>query len=228
MARGSGSSSSTVASACRRSGSSSWASRSGPWCRGTTARDCAIARRRAWRARRRSVQAKAIARRAASRESRRRSDAWQAEASSRATEGSVGARTAQGEQGASSDRGGQKGPPDFLGALGGLLRPPGIVGVWRPLSTCAGEVLTVDSDAGRRRGYGRDSISVATASVSRLDWRRRAAPRALVLVAVGVAGIVATALTAWAVANSPILVDREVGFDLASPGRRGICGGGAV
>ena len=48
---------------------------------------------------------------------------------------------------------------------------------------------------------------VATASVSRLDWRRRAAPRALVLVAVGVAGIVATALTAWAVANSPILVD---------------------
>ena len=48
---------------------------------------------------------------------------------------------------------------------------------------------------------------MATASVSRLDWRRRAAPRALVLVAVGVAGIVATALTAWAVANSPILVD---------------------
>ena len=80
------------------------------------------------------------------------------------------------------------------------------LGVWRPLGTCAGEVLTFDSDAGRRRGYGRDSISVATASVSRLDWRRRAGPRALVLVAVGVAGIVATALTAWAVANSPILV----------------------
>ena len=48
---------------------------------------------------------------------------------------------------------------------------------------------------------------MATASVSRPDWRRRAAPRALVLVAVGLAGIGATAVTAWAVANSPILVD---------------------
>ena len=47
---------------------------------------------------------------------------------------------------------------------------------------------------------------MATASASRLDWRRRAPPRPPVLVAVGVAGIVATALTAWAVANSPILV----------------------
>ena len=50
---------------------------------------------------------------------------------------------------------------------------------------------------------------MATASFSRPDWRRRSAPRALVLVTVGVAGIVATALTAWAVANSPILVHAE-------------------
>jgi hypothetical protein len=63
--------------------------------------------------------------------------------------------------------------------------------------------LTVDS----LRVCPEDSISVATASVSRLDSRRRAAPRALVLAAVGVAGLVATALTGWAVANSPILVD---------------------
>lgn len=33
--------------------------------------------------------------------------------------------------------------------------------------------------------------------------------RRVVLVAVGVAGIVATAVTAWAVANSPILVERS-------------------
>ncbi len=49
---------------------------------------------------------------------------------------------------------------------------------------------------------------MATASPTGLDWRRRADTRAVVLVAVGVAGIVATAVTAWAVANSPILVDR--------------------
>ena len=48
---------------------------------------------------------------------------------------------------------------------------------------------------------------MATVSVSKLAWRRRVDQRAAVLVAVGVAGIVATALTAWAVANSPILVD---------------------
>lgn len=50
---------------------------------------------------------------------------------------------------------------------------------------------------------------VATASVSGLDWRRRTETPGLVLVAVGVAGIVATAVTAWAVANSPILVNRS-------------------
>jgi hypothetical protein len=33
----------------------------------------------------------------------------------------------KGKQGVSSDGGGEKGPPGFLGALGGLLRPPGIV-----------------------------------------------------------------------------------------------------
>ena len=67
--------------------------------------------------------------------------------------------------------------------------------------------LTVDSSVVGAQDKGRESISVATAPVSRLDWRRRAAPRAFVLVAVGVAGVVATALTAWAVARSPILVD---------------------
>ncbi len=50
---------------------------------------------------------------------------------------------------------------------------------------------------------------MATASVSGLDWRRRTETPGLVLVAVGVAGIVATAVTAWAVANSPILVNRS-------------------
>ena len=48
---------------------------------------------------------------------------------------------------------------------------------------------------------------MATASVSGLDFRRRAETRTVVLVAVGVAGIVATAVTVWAVARSPILAD---------------------
>src|SRR3954453_23876271 len=84
-----------------------------------------------------------------------------------------------------------------------------------PSVTCAGDVLKVEtssvwgdaSDRWPREDAARESIWVATASVSRRDWRRRAAPRAFVLVAVGVAGIGATAVTAWAVANSAILVD---------------------
>ena len=50
---------------------------------------------------------------------------------------------------------------------------------------------------------------MATASVSGLDLRRRVEPRRLVLVTGGVAGIVATAVTALGAANSPILVDRS-------------------
>jgi len=53
------------------------------------------------------------------------------------------------------------------------------------------------------------AVPLATASVSGFDWRRRAETRTVLLVAVGVAGIVATAVTAWAVANSPILVGRS-------------------
>jgi len=49
---------------------------------------------------------------------------------------------------------------------------------------------------------------MATTSVTGLEWSRRSDRRMFVLVAVGLAGAVATALTAWAVANSPILVDR--------------------
>jgi signal transduction histidine kinase len=48
---------------------------------------------------------------------------------------------------------------------------------------------------------------VAVTSVSGLDWRRRAEARTAVRVAAGLAGIAATALTVWAVARSPILVD---------------------
>ena len=47
---------------------------------------------------------------------------------------------------------------------------------------------------------------MAIASVSRPDWRTHAETRTLVVVAVGLAGIVATALTVWAVARSPTLV----------------------
>ncbi len=49
---------------------------------------------------------------------------------------------------------------------------------------------------------------MATASVSGFRVGRRSASDALVLAAIGVAGAVATAATAWAVANSPILVAR--------------------
>jgi len=38
-------------------------------------------------------------------------------------------------------------------------------------------------------------------------WRWESLPRAFALIAIGVAGVVATALTAWAVSRSPILVD---------------------
>ncbi len=48
---------------------------------------------------------------------------------------------------------------------------------------------------------------VAKASFSAIPWSRRSDVRALVLGAVAVAGIVATTLTLWAVARSPILVD---------------------
>ena len=48
---------------------------------------------------------------------------------------------------------------------------------------------------------------MATASVPGLEWTRRSERRVLVLVTVGAAGIVATAVTAWAVSGSPILVD---------------------
>ena len=47
---------------------------------------------------------------------------------------------------------------------------------------------------------------MAIASVSRPDWRTHAEVRTLVVVAVGLAGIVATALTVWAVARIPTLV----------------------
>jgi signal transduction histidine kinase len=48
---------------------------------------------------------------------------------------------------------------------------------------------------------------MATASVSGLEWSRRSGLRGFVLPFVGVAGVLATALTVWAVARSPILVD---------------------
>ena len=50
---------------------------------------------------------------------------------------------------------------------------------------------------------------MTTAAVSRLEWGKRTETSVFVLLAVGAAGIVATALTAWAVANSPILVNRS-------------------
>ncbi len=49
---------------------------------------------------------------------------------------------------------------------------------------------------------------MATASISALPWTQRSDLRAVVLVAVGAAGALATAATVWAVAHSPILVDR--------------------
>jgi signal transduction histidine kinase len=48
---------------------------------------------------------------------------------------------------------------------------------------------------------------MATASVSGLESTRRSEMRVVVVLAVGAAGVVATALTVWAVARSPILVD---------------------
>src|SRR3984885_1974528 len=48
---------------------------------------------------------------------------------------------------------------------------------------------------------------MATASVPGLERSSRSDPRVFVLLAVGVAGAVATAVTAWAVSGSPILVD---------------------
>lgn len=51
---------------------------------------------------------------------------------------------------------------------------------------------------------------MATASVSRLEWSRRSETRAFVVLALGA---VATAVTAWAVARSPILVD-PTGFSV--------------
>ena len=55
---------------------------------------------------------------------------------------------------------------------------------------------------------GQVQIAVATASVSASQVSPRDESRGLVLIAVAVAGILATIVTAWAVANSPILVDR--------------------
>lgn len=52
------------------------------------------------------------------------------------------------------------------------------------------------------------SVEVATASVSGVQARPHRETRAAVLIAVVVAGTVATIVTAWAVGNSPILVDR--------------------
>src|SRR5262245_19037293 len=42
------------------------------------------------------------------------------------------------------------------------------------------------------------------------SWRSESLVRAVPLVAVGVAGVVATAVTAWAVSRSPILVDPKL------------------
>ena len=50
---------------------------------------------------------------------------------------------------------------------------------------------------------------MATAAVSGLEATRRTEASVSVLLAVGVAGAIATGLTAWAVANSPILVDAK-------------------
>jgi hypothetical protein len=69
------------------------------------------------------------------------------------------------------------------------------------VTTAARSKATITVDAIPRR-------PVATASVSETDWSGRADLRVVVLVAIGVAGLVATGVTAWAVANSPILVNR--------------------
>ena len=50
---------------------------------------------------------------------------------------------------------------------------------------------------------------MATAAVSGLEATRRTEASVSVLLAVGVAGAIATGLTAWAVANSPIIVDAK-------------------
>ena len=58
------------------------------------------------------------------------------------------------------------------------------------------------SDTWKRKG-----APLASTSVSARQIDRREEPAVVVMVAVGIAGIVATAVTAWGVANSPILVD---------------------
>ena len=85
--------------------------------------------------------------------------------------------------------------------------------------------LGMSSTPGRRRGradhpfgvtaaprgwatIANGSVDVAATSVSTQQVSRRSELRAVVLIAVVVAGILATIVTAWAVANSPILVDR--------------------
>ena len=50
---------------------------------------------------------------------------------------------------------------------------------------------------------------MATTSVSGLKWKGRTETSAFALLAVGAAGTVATAVTAWTVASSPILVNRS-------------------
>ena len=55
---------------------------------------------------------------------------------------------------------------------------------------------------------GQVQVEAGTASHSPLQVSRRDESRAVVLIAVAVAGTLATIVTAWAVANSPILVDR--------------------
>jgi signal transduction histidine kinase len=56
-------------------------------------------------------------------------------------------------------------------------------------------------------GFDLSRLPVATASASKLGWSLGEHARAFVLVTVCIAGVVATAVTAWAVASSPILVD---------------------
>lgn len=61
--------------------------------------------------------------------------------------------------------------------------------------------------AGGRTGQLQGVMGTATTTWSALEWRRRAGARGLAALAVGVAGVVATALTVWGVARSPILED---------------------
>src|SRR6201991_1738059 len=61
--------------------------------------------------------------------------------------------------------------------------------------------------ADERRGRPRARPVVVEAPFSAIPWSRGGDVHALVLGAVAVAGVVATGLTLWAVARSPILVD---------------------